>query len=82
MASNFKGFRVIHNGYEIKYFDKYDQVEEYMESVVSAHKNLNPKKIMDRQSRGSKELGCCYIRIVRFRYSTLYEEDFIIDINL
>lgn len=71
-------YKVVHNGYKIEFMESMQQVDSFMESVISNYSRLNPTKIMDRTLKlsGSKK-----VRIVRFQYTTLYEEDFIIEYN-
>ncbi|MBO5388035.1 MAG: hypothetical protein J6A59_07845 [Lachnospiraceae bacterium] len=70
---------VIHNGYDIKYLRNMDEVQSYIESVLEPHKHLEPKLIFDRTFKGNKYTDGSQIRIMRYKYRTLYEEDFIIE---
>lgn len=67
-------FRIVHNGYKIEYANSMEEVEKYMTSVLDKYRHLHPTKIFDRTINKK-------VRIVRFRYETMYEEDFIIDIK-
>lgn len=73
--SSITDYKVIHNGYDIRYFPSMNDVENYISGVLQPHFNLSPEKIMDRKIKSSNKT----IRIVRYRYYTLYEEDFIIE---
>ena len=68
---------LIHNGYDIQFLNDEKEVEGYIQGVISKHLNLSPKKIMDR-TLSSKDKK---VRLIRYKYSTLYEEDFIIEYN-
>ena len=70
--------KVVHNGYKITYCESMQEVENLMTSVIEQYRKLNPSKIMDRTLKLS---GDKRVRIVRFQYTTLYEEDFIIEYN-
>lgn len=70
--------KVIHNGYKITYCASMQEVEGLMTNVIEQYRKLNPTKIMDRTLKLS---GNKKVRIVRFQYTTLYEEDFIIEYN-
>ena len=72
---------VIHNGYDIQYFDNMNDVDKYIYTVLQNYKHLSPVKVIDRTIPGNKLSGNASIRIVRYRYNTLYEEDFIIDFD-
>lgn len=72
---------VVHNGYDIKYFDKMSEVEDYINIVIQNYKHLSPVKVFDRTIPGNKTSGGSSVKIVRYRYNTLYEEDFIIDFD-
>lgn len=69
-------YKVIHNGYKIDFLDSMEQVDELIETRLAPYNHLRPQKIMDRtlKTSGNKKM-----RLVRYVYHTLYEEDFIID---
>lgn len=68
-------YKIVHNGYKIVYVNSTQKVEQYIDDVINTYKHLNPKKILDRTLKS----GSRKIRIVRYQYNTLYEEDFIIE---
>lgn len=68
-------YKIVHNGYKIVYVNSTQKVEQYINDVINVYKNLDPKKIFDRTLKS----GSRKIRIVRYQYNTLYEEDFIIE---
>lgn len=72
-------FKLIHNGYKIEFLDSEQQVESYIKEVLQEYKNLKPNKIFDRTFKGNKYTDGDNIRIIRYRYYTLYEEVFIIE---
>jgi hypothetical protein len=64
-------FTLIHNGMDIRYFKTSAEVDKYINSIVTntsvpCHKVYNRK--IDKTTR-----------LIRYRYNTLYEEDFLID---
>lgn len=69
-------YKVIHNGYKIDFLDSMEQVNELIESRLAPHSHLRPQKVLDRTLKIS---GGKKMRLVRYVYHTLYEEDFIID---
>lgn len=73
--------RIIHNGYKLVTCETMEEVEEYINSVLEHHRNLCPKKIFDRTITGNSNTKGKQMRVVRYKYYTLYEEDFIIDFN-
>lgn len=74
------GIKLVHNGYDIKYFDNFKEVELYIKSVLEPHLHLDPKKVFDRVINKKESLGE-YTVLIRYRYRTLYEENFLIDVN-
>lgn len=66
---------IVHNGYKIKYVYSWEEVEAYIKEVLEPHLDLVPKKIMDKTLKNKNKRT----RIIRYKYVTLYEEDFIID---
>jgi hypothetical protein len=79
MSSNSqKIYKIWHNGYDVQILATSEEVEKFINSIIEQHRNLNPTKIMDRTFKGN---GTKQTRIIRYRYTTLYEEDFIIDIS-
>ena len=79
----YRGYRVVHNGYKIELFRTPEEVEDYIvNTVLAQYIRLCPKKTFDRTfKRTSKKCEYQNTRIVRYEYSTGYEEDFIIDFN-
>lgn len=71
-----KEYTIVHNGYKIQRVRTSKEVDEYIKSVLAPHMDLNPKKIMDKTIKNN-EYG--KTRIIRYRYYTLYEENFLID---
>jgi hypothetical protein len=69
---------LIHNGYDIQFLDNMSEAEDYMNSIINNHLDLQPKRICDRKIKMSNTTS---IRLVRFKYRTLYEEDFIIEFS-
>jgi hypothetical protein len=63
-------FTVIHNGYKIQYFNTEEEVNSYIDGSlntrVPCHKIFNRK--IDKSTR-----------LIRYKYDTLYEEDFLIE---
>lgn len=75
-----KEAKIVHNGYNIEYVNTLQEVEIYIQNVISKYKHLNPQKICDKiVVRNDKRKQ--YTRLVRYRYATLYEEDFLIDVT-
>lgn len=70
--------RLVHNGYKVEFPDTMEEVEAYMQNVITQHLNLQPTKIIDRELKGGKNIGADQVRIVVYRYNTLYEENFMI----
>lgn len=68
-------YKIVHNGYKIEYADTMNDVEKYIYSVISKYDDLHPKKIFDRAFQTSSGK----LRIIRYRYDTIYEEDFFIE---
>lgn len=79
----YRGYRVVHNGYQIEFFNTPEEVEDYiMNTVLAPYRHLCPKKTFDRTfKRTSKACEYKNTRIIRYEYTTRYEEDFIIDFN-
>ena len=75
------GIKVIHNGYNIKFLNNLDEVRQYIEEVLEPYKHLNPTLIMDRTVSGNNNTDGAKVRLIRYRYRTLYEEDFILEYN-
>ena len=71
--------QLFHNGYDIQFLDNEAEVEKYIRSVIEPHANLSPKVIYDKTIRGEAGTNLIKTRIIRYRYNTLYEEDFFID---
>lgn len=68
-------WKIIHNGYDIQWVNRESDIDSYIQSVLESHSDLRLHKIMDRKIK----VGDKQIRIVRYIYVTLYEEDFIIE---
>lgn len=68
-----------HNGYDIQFLNNEAEVEKYIQSVIEPHMNLGPRVIYDKTIRGEDGTNLIKTRIIRYRYDTLYEEDFFID---
>ena len=79
-SQTIKGVRIIHNGYNIKYVQTLEEVETYIQSILEKYKHLNPKKICDKVI-GKNDKRREYTKLVRYVYTTLYEEDFIIEVK-
>lgn len=71
--------QLFHNGYDIQFLDNEAEVEKYIRSILEPHMNLSPKVIYDKTIRGEADTSLIKTRIIRYRYDTLYEEDFFID---
>lgn len=61
------------------FLDNEAEVEKYIQSVLEPHMNLGPRVMYDKTIRGEEGTTLIKTRIIRYRYSTLYEEDFFID---
>lgn len=72
-------FRIVHNGYNINYANTLSDVNAFIDSVVGQYANLGPRKILDKQFRTGIDKGLESVRIVVYKYNTLYEEVFIIE---
>ncbi|MBO5389039.1 MAG: hypothetical protein J6A59_13100 [Lachnospiraceae bacterium] len=73
-------YRIIHNGYTIEYCKTEAEVNDYMKGIVSKYSHLSPKKIFDRTFKSGDNTDSQSTRIVRYRYYTLYEEVFVIEL--
>ena len=73
------GVKVIHNGYNIKFLNNMDEVKQYIDGVIEHNKHLNPTIVMDRTFNGNNNTDGTKVRLIRYRYRTLYEEDFILE---
>lgn len=70
--------KLIHNGYKILFPETMADVNNYIDSVLSQHRDLEPRKIMEKTvtlHKGNR------VRIIRWMYKTIYEEDFIIELD-
>lgn len=77
---NIRSIKIVHNGYKIEYAKTMEEVEAYINTVITPYKHLNPERICDKiVSRNDKKKQ--HTKLIRIRYSTIYEETFILDIN-
>ena len=79
-VENIRGITIIHNGYKIEFVNSMEEVEKYINNVLAPHRSLNPKKIFDRVVVKDNERKKA-TKLIRYKYYTLYEEDFILDIE-
>lgn len=73
--------KCIHNGMDVRIFDTMEDVNSYINSVISKYARLDPRKIMDRKLQ-TKGKGFNTTQIIRYRYNTLYEEIFVLEYYL
>lgn len=68
--------KVTRNGYEVKIFDNMEQVENYINSILSNNNNLSPSKIYDHKQNNN------HIIIYEYKiyeYKTNYKEMFMVE---
>ena len=80
-------FRVMHNGYNIEYFDTAADAEKYIFDKLNEYKQLNPKQIFQAYGDDNQaaEADINYHRdgykiksVLIFQYRTIYTEMFMI----
>ena len=79
-VENIRGITIIHNGNKIEFVNSMEEVEQYINKVLAHHRNLNHKKIFDRVVVKDNERKKA-TKLIRYKYYSLYEEDFILDIE-
>lgn len=78
-VDNIKTIRLVHNGYKILYPRTIEEAYDYIHSILAEHRDLCPEKICDKII--SKGTNGKYTKLLRYRYRTVYEEVFLIDVN-
>lgn len=64
--------KVIHNGYDAKFFDTEQEAQRFLDSRVDTYKDLNPRCICNKvitTTEGKEQL-------IIYQYYTLYREVF------
>ena len=75
-------YRVTRNGYEVKFFDSIEEVEQYVFGILEIHKELRPKEIFRSYPHSEEGQQACKETIKSvwiFQYDTLYSEMFMIE---
>ena len=77
-----KRYTVTRNGYDVKFFSNFDEVEAFIFGVLEEHKNLNPKEIFRHYGSDTTDGEVCKDTIksvIIFQYYTMYTEVFMIE---
>lgn len=78
-TNTIRSIRIVHNGYKIIYPRTMEEVYEYIDSILEPNRRLGPEKICDKIV--TKDGNGRYTKLIRYRYSTIYEEVFLVDVN-
>lgn len=73
------GFRLTHNGMDIKFFDTIKDCMDYVRELIYSHKDLNPTLVLDKTVKLKYNGTSKESRILVYEYYTLYREVFMIE---